>query len=448
MRVRRRFILCNSSLVSFLSSLGLEFATFNILEIALSYQVSYLKVDNAFFKIDSSSRQEIGFDEFNSASNKPYVKPIKKQRHSFMLDANFCHIDIYDELDGLCMLEIEFANDIDGVYFALPDFLSSFVLKEVSDNKFFSPFGLSLFGYFDYKNFNFSLTLKRILTTGVVPYAPPSLNISKSVLSLLFSLILPLRHLNYSNIEQNYKSLLSSASLLKAFANTAFDERIALLFSQKLEKISDPLANMIYTKGLLLYSNKHSKNKKKQSKNSKSRQLFILLEKALTSQILALDELNLKDELREYEIFLSDDDGFYAGKNSNQYTSIAASKALRACLAGFVRMLNRLDEKSPNSLFFAASNFSSSSLCIVHNFSHCWGELDVANLIKIDKILDKLRHNQAWHGILLRSNYQPRHIQNKLLARMQKLRMRALELVSPSKEEAFKNIQSLKIYKR
>lgn len=448
MRICRRFILKDGSLSSFLSSLGLDF-TFNpAFEFAINYQTSYLQIGQSFFKLSSGLRQEIDRDEFEFAVNNFNPNPIKKQRKSFMLNSDFCHIDIYDDLDGLCMLEIEFTNELDGVYFTMPDFALEFVLKEVSDNKFFTPFGLSLFGYFNNEKFDLSLTLKRILTTGVSPYPPPSLNVSKSVLSLLFSLILPLKNLCHSNIKQGYEALLSSARLLKAFANTAFDERVALIFSQNLEKISDPLANMLYEKGLLLYLKKHSKNRKKQSKNSKSMQLFIFLEKALAAQILALDELDLKEQLREYEIFLSDDEGFYAGKDAKEYSSISAARSLRGCVAGFVRAANRLSENSPNSFFFLASNFSSSTLLLMRYFGHCWGEIELKNLKKLDKILNKLRQNQAWYGIILRTKYQPKSVKNRLLARVQKLRTQALSLIKPSKDEALLLREKLKIYKR
>lgn len=450
MKLKRGYVLKDSSLTAFLTKCGLLFLSQDIEQYFICKDFGCLNISGEFFKFNKNTTTKIDYPEYQNILKDSHFSLIKR-RVSFFIDENLYHIDEFSgELLGLNMLEVEFKDEMVGLYFSLPEFLSSFVVNEVSNQREFSPFLLSVFGYFNESDFSLVRTMSRTLASGVAPYAPKGLSSLKASLVVLFSMILPLRKLSFLNLNGCYFALLDSARLLKAFAGTAFDERIALVFSDTLERLADPLANLIHTKGLLKYTNKQSKKKikTKDAKKSKSRQLFILLKKALAAQLIMLEELNVAESLREYELFLSDEAGFYAGRLGLKSSSFVSARSFKACIIGLIRVLKRLDERAPNSLFFMAANYASSAELLFRYFSHQWISVKSDELMALLKILEKLRQNQAYIGLFTRSAYQPKKIRTKLLSRSQRLRTKILANKEATLSE-LKNInESFKIYKR
>ncbi|BCX78824.1 hypothetical protein [Campylobacter sp. 19-13652] len=449
MKLKRRYVLKDNSLASFLADCGVALTPKITTHTFINPTLGYTKSDKEFFKFELNSSFSISKDEYNNALLKSQTSSLSKNRASFFIDENLYHIDEYSgELAGLFMLEVEFGDEMAGLYFKLPNFLEGFALKEVSSDKFFSQYSLSVFGYFNGSDFSLRDTLLRILATGAAPYAPRGLDGLNSLLPILFSLILPLRNLNFSNTKECYEALLESSFILRAFASSIFDERVALIFSDSLERFAEPLMSLTYTGDFLKYINKQSKKKDKDQKESKSRQLSILLKKAIASLLLSIEKHDVSSALKDYELFLSDESGFYAAGHSFERSEIIAARVLRFYLISLIRLLNKLDSQKANAAFFMAANHAKTAMIILKYFSHQWVSLPVKELENLSKNLEKLRQSGAWLGIFIRSPYQPKKLHLKLLKRTQNLRNRVLENKFIAINELKMMNKNLKIYKR
>lgn len=451
MKLKRRYVLKDGSLASFLSDCGVALSYQNLIHTFTSSSSGYTKTSNEILKFNSHEILNISKEEYEIGILDGAVSSLSKNRASFFIDENLYHIDEYlGELFGLFMLEIEFCDELSGLYFNLPDFLQPFVLKEVSNDKLFSQYGLSVFGYFNSSDFSLRTTLARILATGVAPFAPKGLDGINSLLAVLFSLVLPLRNLNFSNTKECYEALIESSFILKAFASSVFDDRVALIFSDLLERFAEPLANLTYTGGFLKFINKQNKKKlkNKDQKEGKTRQLSILLKKAIASLLLGLENLDASSTLKDYELFLSDESGFYAAKYSFERADIIAARVLRAYVIGLIRILNKLDSTKGNAMFFMAANHAMTIVIILKYFCHQWNALPVKELKNLSKNLEKLRQSGAWLGIFNRASYQPKKLRLKLLNRIQSLRNKILQDKFIIINELKIMNKNLKIYKR
>lgn len=451
MKLKRRYVLKDTSIVSFLAGCGVALSHQSITHSFFGADLEYFKSAKALLKITPSSSLTISKDEYDAALKDGATTSLSKNRMSFFIDENLYHIDEYTgELLGLCMLEVEFSDEITGLYFKLPNFLASFVLKEVSNDRFFSQYALSVFGYFNSSDFSLRSTLSRILASNIVPFAPKGLDSLSSVLPVLFSLILRLRNLNFSNIKECYEALLESSFILRAFSSSVFDGRVALIFSESLERFAEPLMNLTHTGEFLKFINKQEKKRRKNKdvKYGKTRQLSILLKKAIASLLLELEQLEISSELKDYELFLSDESRFYAAKDSFTRCDIIAARVLRFYAILLIRVLNKLDDQKANAVFFMAANYAKTAIIILKYFSHQWANLPIKELENLSKNLEKLRQSGAWLGIFIRSPHQPKRLHLKLLSRIQSLRNRALKSKFIAINELKMINKNLKIYKR
>lgn len=417
-RLVRKFLLFDASLPDFLRSCGVKLGFAVLKEFFVSQKTAYRMESGLFYRFEKERRlpELVSKDEFFSAYESHIYQDIVRDRYSFGLDENLCHIDIYKkELEGLCILELEFSDELKGLYFKQPDFLTPFISREISDQSEFKAFNLARFGYFNESGFSISSTLARINLSGVKPFAPASIAIKFALLAMLTHL-----KLDFLNSKNGYLAVRCSACALLSF-KAVFDEKICQHLFKELESFSHSLATDRFLFGLIKLLKKRDK--------SSERALLALLQKA--SEQRDYD----KDSISEYELLLQDESGFYLGEMAKETCVKSSVRAMISQLDSLLQELSQIGDESKNKQILKLLLGFLNAWQLQEYFGHIWGDVGLENFKKALKALLKLEENEAYIALVLRSTEQPKKLISKLMLRSQKARQRLLKAVLPAKGE-------------
>lgn len=172
MEIERKYLLKSSSIVEFLQAEGLFLHKENIEQIYTNIshasETRIRKIDDKYFLttklgdglVRDEKEEKISQKIYTSLKKKALGSCIYKTRYSFKLQNLPTCIDVYlQDLQGLCVLEIEFFDQKSADEYVLPNFLLQYVKQELTGKKRFKNSSLCLYGSPFFKN---NLTLDDI----------------------------------------------------------------------------------------------------------------------------------------------------------------------------------------------------------------------------------------------------------------------------------------------
>ncbi|AQW88300.1 putative protein (CYTH domain) [Campylobacter pinnipediorum subsp. caledonicus] len=371
--IQRRFLLKDNKLLEFLTSLGVFFNAYNTTQfytkITPQEEIIYKNNDNAFIKIRKitsnnsvkTDSQKISEDEFNDALKYKLGSVIYKKRYAFMINNNNSYIDEYmGDLSDLCMLDIEFKNELYGIFFKIKEPFGDFVLQDVSDKNEFSDKNLSLFGYLK-KDFD----------------SDSKSSHSKNALKYIF----------LKNIDRQSYGFEDEMMLLSIF-DKVFDFELTNAFKDNFKKI-----NQIYKIKLELLS---CVNVMQDIKDCGDLKDFINDALVIENENIKneLDKIKSKDILSDWELFLQEDSSFYDGDFADKKIINLVSYALRLESLRVLKSLRNIDLKTTNDFLYNIQSNIKNLSCLIFYFSNFY-DISVFKKMKkrvaiINLLLEKL----------------------------------------------------------
>ncbi|ANE35308.1 putative CYTH domain protein [Campylobacter iguaniorum] len=394
LEIERKFLLNDTFLQNTLQTDGVEFKQLNITQfytqISPVNETRYRKSDDEFFKTTKFGkgliRQEheikISKQEYEKALKHAIALPISKTRYEFKLNNLPCNIDVYsDWLCDLAVFEIEFLTQNDAKEFVMPEFLAQNILKEITEDERYKNKNLALFGNpnfnFDYKN-----SLKMIEKLGEFKLFFPSLISTydgiRMVLFQIYNTILS-QKLNYlktkdkASLQSLQNEIYKSLFFLKSF-KFAIDERICTKFINIFEEISQKMLNLIEQNFLEEYIEAWQTSSNQANNFYQNRQI-------LEDEIrLFLSSDEFEEILKEWEILLSDSDGFYISKYGQNCLKSSVAYHLRLLCLGVLKS------------FYSMNNYANlyKNLLNLKITLEYFGDIFVLKTDKLVKKIDKV----------------------------------------------------------
>ncbi|AQW83529.1 hypothetical protein [Campylobacter pinnipediorum] len=359
--IQRRFLLKDNKLLEFLTSLGAFFNTYNSTQfytkITPKEEIIYKSNDDTFVKIRKiisnnsvkTDSQKISQDEFDDALKYKLGSVIYKKRYAFMMNNNNSYIDEYTgDLSGLFMLDIEFKNELYGIFFKIKEPFSDFVLEDVSDKSEFSDKNLSLFGYLK-EDFD----------------SDSKSSYSKNALKYIF----------LKNIDRQSYCFEDEIILLDIF-DKVFDFELTNAFKDNFQKI-----NQIYKIKSELLS---CVDVMQDIKDCGDLKYFINDALVIENENIKneLDKIKSEDILGDWKLFLQEDGSFYDGDFADKKIINLVSYALRLESLRVLKSLKNIDLKTTNDFLYNIQSDIKNLSCLIFYFSNFY---DISAFKKMKK---------------------------------------------------------------
>ncbi|MGG7047462.1 MULTISPECIES: hypothetical protein [unclassified Campylobacter] len=345
--IKRKFLLKDGALLELLNSWEVVFKSSKY-SYFYTNSIKFIKTDDKFFYQKDSDLLPIGQDEFIAAKNGS-SNIVSKQIYSFKLNGNLCNIEVFQgELSGLYILEIAFNDELYGVFFKPPKFLTNFIVREVTLEREFNEQNLTPLCMFE--NFDFAEALRVFKTFMIAPNFPKNLRTKDAVCALLYYYLIEILtlkdDLKSEFNEQKFLTLYEKISLTKISFELffdIFDEKTAEFFLANFTKLLNSCQKSIKILKALLFLD--------ELKNAAWLEFF--LENAFEIEIKnAKKVIENEDFLKDWEIFLSDTSDFFVAKNYDEILKISLAKRARSYAISSAKFAKGIGEQSENDEFF------------------------------------------------------------------------------------------------
>ncbi|CAD7288228.1 hypothetical protein LMG7974_00904 [Campylobacter majalis] len=439
LEIRRKFLLHDNSILKFLTDCGV---VFNISEISQFYtkiskntEVRYRKQNDTYTKTQKSgtgtSCNEIttlcDISEYQSELKNKIGDVLHKTRYHFKLNANDAYIDEYiGELHGLNILQIKFNDELYAVFFKLKQPLLGFVKCDVSAEPKYKNKSLATLNMPD-ENIDKKLAKSVLEKNDLDISLPKNINISYALKIVL--------NQNYKN--KNYAEI---SNIFSNF-NDVFDTHTSDVFAVNFKKLS----NITSSYKNLINSTSHIKNNKK---NAQILDFLALAIKAQESNISRYIDENIKF-LKDFEMFLDEDSGFYDGKKANQNTLNIVAYTLRTSLVRLRLALKNIDENSKNTSFYKLTDILETINLIDENFGAFFDFKAYLKVIKKTQILLNILRNLSECEICLNacnSLKENEKLSKILILKMHKKRDKLIKTKAKMDKISKKVSNQIKIY--
>ncbi|MCR4941600.1 MAG: hypothetical protein K5978_02245 [Campylobacter sp.] len=445
LKIKRRFLLKDDSLIVFLSKNGVNFS-YQICENFYLDEKIYKKLDGVYLCEQNFDIVPISKQEYYQAQKHANFT-FSKQIYGFKLNNNPVKIEIYDgEFSGTCVLSIDFVDEIFGVYFKPYAFLQEFIKFEITNKKEFNEAYIEQNGLSDEK-FDLANAFYVLKNHQISLYFPPNLATKDAIATLCFKLCFEIYALNRSYIQdadtQKFlkiaKKLKTCKILLELFSN-AFDEKTILFFINKIQHLTLLISqNENILKALVLLDDIKG-----------SAWMSKLLEHALeNANQEAMACINQTDFLKDFELFLSDTSDFFAGPTAKIKIYARIFYELRKELLKAIKIYNKLSEDSENSSFFLALDQSMKVQILFENFYDFLKEQDEIYIFnkKLKKSLSKLYTYENLLDFTQKAgdDSDSEKLKAKIYAKIYKIRHKILKFGKNFKAIGLKHSKNLKI---
>lgn len=418
MQFQRKYILHDDSLFNILNKAGVIFKCIEREEFFTSFEplISYFSINTEYYKSENGNISQISKEIINNSSSEQKGIKIHKKSYYFRLDENEAFLDLYlDDLSDLVVLGINFEKELSGIYFSLPNFLKEFVDFECCKDTFLDSKNLSRFGFCRIDSFANILSRQR--NSKLYPFAPPGVSALRAVcLACIYEL--DLLKSNISDPLLSYKNLQNSISLILSF-KSIFDERICNYFIKELKNTLDSMQNIVLLKSFIKFLNK---------KSPKQKELIEFLSRAYDTLIINFS-FKSDEVLREYDLFLSNENDFYSTINPNIQISVLLYQIIKDYCKKLQKILSCICEDTSNTEIFDLKNILSEFINLNRYFGHIFiPKLNIKSLKSLYKLLKKLWEYDCYLMIMSHSMNQSKKVNTLLIDRSFKVRNKIVKM--------------------
>ncbi|MDL0089453.1 metal-chelation protein CHAD [Campylobacter gastrosuis] len=377
--IERKFLLKDDGLLKFLNQIGVNFKRYEIVQfytkISKNAETRYRKIGDNYTKTTKIgtgiTRKEFENTcektEFETALSSQIGEVLNKERFEFRLNNNDAFIDVFSgDLSGLFTLEVEFKDELYGVFFRLKEPILSHILKDVSDDANFKNKSLALFGLESKKSdLEFA---KNVLKQHKIPINFTKNITAKDALSLAFFQILD----DFDKSEPlKFIKTAQKCLVILEFLPEIFDTKLSQNFCENFKILSDfAKVNLELDECL-----KHTKNAK----------ITPFLKDALEICNANLAKfLNEKSTefLAEWELFLNEDSDFFSSKNANEKLIKLLSFQTRVKFIELRRALRALNQDNKNDEFYKIEKILSEIFIVFSSFETIFNDKNVQKFSK------------------------------------------------------------------
>lgn len=443
LKIKRKFLLADDSLLGFLSSIGVRFGEFRVCKFYACGGV-FTRMERIggeiSFLLDDAPCSEADFKDAALQASALFYKRI----YTFKLNNNPCTIEIYTaELSGLFTLEISFNDDLYGVFFRLPEFLSNYIVREVSATGEASEPFLTHFGNAN-EHFDVADALYVLKEHDISLNFPRNLRSKDAVCILLFSYLMRINEFkNASNVTENFTKIFTKLDqTYKIFTifSHLFDGKTAEFFSTNFSRLHAQLVPFFRLFTALELS--------EQIKGASWMGYF--LQQAIATQAADVSQvLQQADFLKDWEIFLADTSDFFRAEGGDVRLAELLSYEIRARCVCICKELALLNERAENDKFFAIFDMLSKLEALFLGFA------DIFECEKLKtqalKLTQKFRYLCELDALLelvdkVENDDEARKLSEKIYAKIYKARHKILKNGAKFKSTALKRSKELKIY--
>lgn len=347
--IERKFLLKDKGIIPFLQSLGVKFKTIQIeqfyTQITKNQEIKYTKSDQIYTK---TIKNGSGFlkeklqticdkNEYELAIKKHLASIIKKTSYAFKINNNQAFIDVFDnDLDELCVLRIEFQDELYGVFFKLKEPFSEFLISDVSDKSEFKSKNLAIFGN-PSSSFNLNF-VKEILLNHQMDINFPKNISSKDALRILLLQI----YKNFDiNDTINFIYNLKTTYAIFKFLPNVFDEKTSENFLNKFKILMDKFTP---------YS--ELQNCQNYIKDSDLKGFVAEVANLSLNEAKSTLDQDTMGFLKEWELFLNEESDFFDDKLAGEKIIKQLAYNIRKKLILTQKMAINLNDRSSNYQFY------------------------------------------------------------------------------------------------
>ncbi len=364
LEIEKKYLLRSCELVKLLQDEGLELKQSKIKQVYTKISKgteTRLRQEDENFVIttktgDGLSREEkeepISRELFELSAKSIIGDVINKTRYSFKLQNLPTCIDVYhEELEGLCILEVEFPSEQTAEDFALLEPFSKEVVKDVTLDKSYKNSSLALYGNPAFKKGWCIKKLQQNIKNNpfgfyFLPLLPPSCNAYESLRVVFYAIFERIKYhqdaylqsQKNEDLHQLRVNIRKTRSLLQSL-DGIFEEGIRQRFVDEFKLVANSTnqkRDMDVFKDYL-----------GELDEIEAEDIFDILnqEKSDSDAICELiRSQNYQNLLHEWEVVLQDEDGFFKGQNADEPFKKIGALCIHKKLKKLKKKLKMLDE--------------------------------------------------------------------------------------------------------